>query len=56
MTGTLRVRIHSADFEEDTLTLQLPKDFWKTYSVRCGSVDIIVRDIGDDGIIKTEND
>lgn len=51
---TLRVRIHSADFEEDTLTLQLPKDFWKTYSVRTGSIDIIIRD--NDGVVKTQKE
>jgi hypothetical protein len=44
MEEKLIAKVHSADFEEDTLTLQLPKDFWKHYCVRVGSVEISIGD------------
>jgi len=38
--GKIKGKIYSADLEEDTLIIQLEKDFWKKHSIQAGEVEI----------------
>jgi hypothetical protein len=38
---SLTVPLHGADFEENTLTLQLPKNFWDYHSIKKGDVTLV---------------
>lgn len=50
--------IQSCDFEEDTLTLQLPKGFWSTglHEIQAGDVVIKTDSIGPRGTLVTEKE
>ncbi len=45
MKYKFNAQLASADFEENTLTLQLPKDFWDKHRIRCGFVEVETEDI-----------
>jgi len=43
--GKIKGKIYSADLEEDTLIIQLPKGFWKEHYIRAGEVEIETENI-----------
>jgi hypothetical protein len=40
----IEVLIQGADFEENTLTVRLPDDFWDKYHIRVGTTNITIGD------------
>ena len=42
MENYIEAKVITADLEEDTITFQLPKDFWKHNKVRVGTAKISI--------------